>query len=69
MLTTSYLSQTFLLQDNSTDPQVLQGCYREGAYPPRWFSDLAEEQKVNFSAPLQKALKDYLGISEAERAR
>jgi len=24
------------------------------AYPPRWFNDLAEEQKVNFSAPLQK---------------
>lgn len=33
---------------------------------PKWLNDLAEENKVNFSYVLQKALKEYLGIKEAK---
>lgn len=29
---------------------------------PRWLDDIAQENDVNFSHVLQKALKDYLGI-------
>ncbi|NPV53002.1 MAG: type II toxin-antitoxin system HicB family antitoxin [Firmicutes bacterium] len=31
---------------------------------PKWLNDLAEQQKVNFSRVLQRALKDYLGIHD-----
>ena len=33
---------------------------------PKWLDDLAQEHKVNFSHILQKALKQYLGISEKQ---
>ena len=33
---------------------------------PRWLNDLAEQRKVNFSGLLQTALKQYLGLLEAE---
>lgn len=31
---------------------------------PKWLNDLAEAQKVNFSAILQLGLKEYLGIKQ-----